>query len=1495
MPQDAIAVVGMACRLPQAPDPASFWRLLVAGGDAVGAPPPGRQGAAATAPAGGYLDAVDRFDPAFFDISPREAAAMDPHQRLALELAWEAFEDARIVPAALRGTACGVFVGAMSDDYAMLSHERGPDAVDAHTLTGLSRGLIANRVSYRLGLTGPSLSVDSAQSSSLVAVHLAMQSLRRGEADLALAGGVNLMLAADGSVLPARFGALSPDGRCYTFDARANGYARGEGGVLLVLKDAARAHADGDRIYGLLRGSAVNNDGGGAGLTVPDRDAQQTVIERARQDAGVTAADVQYVELHGTGTRIGDPVEAAALGADADRRGTLQVGSVKTNIGHLEAAAGAAGLLKTVLSVWHRHLPGTLNHETPNPAIAFDEWRLRVRVGGGAWPDAGRPLIAGVSSFGMGGTNCHVIVSAADTVPAATDASEDDPAPVAWPLSARSAAALRDQAERVRAVAARPGVRARDIAWSLATTRTPFEHRAVVTGTDRASLLAALAAPVHRATVLDGGPVFVFPGQGAQWDGMGARLLDTSAPFRAEAEACDAALRDLIGWSVLDVLRGRPGAPSLDRTDIAQPALFTMMVSLAALWRSYGVEPAAVVGHSQGEVAAAYVAGELSLADAVRVIAVRSRAWATLDGAGATASVLLSGAETEELLSRRDDGLVVAAVNGPRSCAVAGAPDAVYAFVAELRDAGVRAKRIPGMAFAGHSPQVDGLREHVLDALAPVGPRTGGVPLYSTVTGARLEPGTMDSGYWYRNMREPVAFERAVRALLDAGHRSFIEVAAHPMLGEAVQATIDDAGVRGVHLGTLRRDRGGPDQVRAALAEAYVHGAPVDWTVDLGSDVRTVDLPTYPFQRERHWLPDGPARAATPPAGPAVTEPVPAPEVSAPEVSALQELVDGSDRPAAEVVRAFVQVQVAAVLGRADAGALDLDLSFKTLGFDSVLAVELRHRLQRAAGVPVPDTLIFDHPTPAAVVRLLLALLGGDAAEQTPAPTTAPAAADEPLAIVGMACRLPGGADSPEALWRLVSDGVDAMTGFPADRGWDVAGDLPARAGFLADVAGFDAEFFGISPREALGMDPQQRLLMETSWEAFESAGIDPAGLRGSRTGVFVGAMAQDYGPRMHDAGADLSGFLLTGNSPSVASGRLSYFYGLEGPALTVDTACSSSLVALHLAGQALRSGECELALTGGAAVLASPGMFVEFARQSGLSADGRCKAFAAGADGTGWAEGVGVLVVQRLSDARRAGRRVLAVVRGSAVNQDGASNGLTAPNGPSQQRVIRQALAGAGLVPADVDVVEAHGTGTTLGDPIEAQALLATYGQDRGRPLFLGSLKSNIGHAQAAAGVAGVIKMVQALRHETMPRTLHVDAPSPRVDWSAGAVELLTEARPWSAGDRPRRAGVSSFGISGTNAHVILEEGDATPAAAADALVPWILTGRSEAAVRDLAAELARVDAPIAEVAAGLAGRPAFGHRAVVLGENREELRAALHSLGPVGTAVSGGVVLVF
>ncbi|MFZ0719008.1 SDR family NAD(P)-dependent oxidoreductase, partial [Mycobacterium sp.] len=621
------------------------------------------------------------------------------------------------------------------------------------------------------------------------------------------------------------------------------------------------------------------------------------------------------------------------------------------------------------------------------------------------------------------------------------------------------------------------------------------------------------------------------------------------------------------------------------------------------------------------------------------------------------------------------------------------------------------------------------------------------------------------------------------------------------------------------------------------------------------------------------------------------------------------------------VLLELVRSHIATVLGNTTPEAIDPDKAFQELGFDSLTAVEMRNRLKAATGLALSPTLIFDYPTPSRLASYFRTELAGVPQEVKNVPAMR-ITGDDQIAIVGMACRYPGGVNSPEDLWDMVIEGRDVVTEFPADRGWDLANlynpdpDVPGSCytrigGFVEGVADFDPAFFGIGPSEALAMDPQQRMFLELTWEALERAGIDPTMLGGSATGVFAGVYAQGYGMGAAQAA---EGFRLTGQSSSVASGRVSYVLGLEGPAVSVDTACSSSLVALHMAAQSLRSGECDLALAGGVTVNSTPDIFVEFSRMRGLSTDGRCKAFAGAADGTGFSEGGGMLVVERLSDARRLGHPVLAVVSGSAINQDGASNGLTAPNGPSQQRVVRSALASAGLTGTDVEVVEGHGTGTTLGDPIEAQAILATYGQDRQTPLWLGSIKSNMGHTQAAAGVAGVMKMILAMRHEVLPTTLHVDAPSPHVDWSMGSVQLLTDQQPWPANGRARRAGVSSFGISGTNAHVIIEAvppvepaAETTPISP-PAVIPWAVSAKSTAALESQASRLAgfvgpRIELGPADVAWSLAGRTAFEHRAVVLGDGRDPLLTGLAELaggqpGPsviTGTGLTGKTAFVF
>ncbi|MEU6479268.1 SDR family NAD(P)-dependent oxidoreductase [Streptomyces sp. NPDC047017] len=894
---EPIAIVSMACRFPGGVrSPEDLWRLLATGGDAMGAmpgdrgwdidavvDPSGERPGTSYTDQGGFLPDAPLFDAAFFGISPREALAMDPQQRLLLETSWEALERGGLDPHTLRGSSTGVFAGLIYHDYGNgAGYSHLPDGVEGFLGTGTSGGVASGRISYVLGLEGPAVTVDTACSSSLVALHMAVQALQRGECDLALAGGVTVMATPDTFVDFSRQRGLAADGRCKAFaeSADGTGWAEGVGMVLVERLSDARRH--GHDVLAVVRASALNQDGASNGLTAPNGPSQQRVIRQALTTAGLAAADVDAVEAHGTGTKLGDPIEAQALlatyGQDRPEDRPLWLGSVKSNLGHTQAAAGIAGVIKMVEALGHEELPATLHVDEPSSHIDWEAGAVRLLTEARPWPRReAAPRRAGVSAFGFSGTNAHVILEEAPAPAAAPEAASDPAAtgPVPWLLTARTPEALRAQARRLHdqlaaGTSTGAGGSAPDaaalgrIGHSLATTRTPFEYRAVLVGDDGDQFLqglSGLAEGVPAAGVEEGlaGPVgktvFVFPGQGSQWLGMARDLMDTSEVFRARLEECAAAVDAFTDWSLLDVLRGAEDAASLDRVDVVQPALWAVMVSLAAVWESLGIVPSAVVGHSQGEIAAACVAGALSVEDAARVVALRSRALVKLAGTGGMVSVPLPAARVEDLLERWPGQISVAAVNGPASTVVSGDPDALDALLASCESDGVRARRIP-VDYASHSAHVESLREELEELLAPVRPRAGRVPLHSTLEDRLIDGHEMDASYWHRNLRHTVRFEPAVRALAGSGHTVFVECSPHPVLTVGLTDTLADAGAdTAVVTGTLRRDDGGTARVLTSLGRLVAHGVRPDWdAVFAGRATGRAALPTYPFQGERYWL-----------------------------------------------------------------------------------------------------------------------------------------------------------------------------------------------------------------------------------------------------------------------------------------------------------------------------------------------------------------------------------------------------------------------------------------------------------------------------------------------------------------------------------------------------------------------------------------------------------------------------------------------------------------
>ncbi|WP_306332211.1 type I polyketide synthase, partial [Streptomyces sp. KL109B] len=936
--QDVVAVVGLSCRLPGASSPEAYWELLTSGREAVGGVPADRAVHIGTRVArAGLLDGVADFDAGFFGVSPREAAAMDPRQRLMLELAWEALEHTGVDPSAVRGHRAGVFLGAMGDDYAGLVRDQGPGAIDSFTLSSLQRGVLANRISFFLGLSGPSVVVDSAQSSALVAVHQAYESVRRGESAWALAGGVNLVLSPESTATASEFGALSPDGRCYTFDARANGYVRGEGAGLVVLMPLEDAHAYGHDVVCVIRGGAVNNDGGGKQLTTPNPAGQEDVLRAALRDARTRPAEVGYVELHGTGTPVGDRVESAALAAVfTGRDRPLLVGSAKTNVGHAEGAAGVVGLIKAALAVQHGRVPASLNFTAPPDDIPLAELGIEVATELHAWP-GDEPRVAGVSSFGMGGTNCHLVLAQVPE-PFRTEESQHASAGVVpWLVSGGTARALRVQAERLAGhLAAQDSPDALDLGFSLATTRAALPHRAVVIGEDPAELsegLAALAANrpapnVVSDAVAEGGTAFMFTGQGAQRTGMGRDLYARFPVFTRSFDAVcaeldlslDGELREIV-WSDADLL---------GRTRYTQAALFALETALFRLMESFGARPTHLIGHSIGEVTAAHVAGVLSLSDACTLVEARGRLMQAAPSGGAMVAVNADEGEVRALLPV--SGVGIAAVNGPRSVVISGDADPVLAIAESFRAAGVKTKRLD-VSHAFHSHHLDGVLNEFADAIRGLTFHAPRIPVISNLTG---RPATTDEltdpSYWARQIRGTVRFADGIRALHDAGVSRYLELGPDPVLTGMARETL--AGQAPV-AATLRAGQAEVRTLLRALGTLHATGAPVDWAPLLDGG-RRVALPTYAFQRRRHWI--GEAREAA-----TVAEPA--------RLHDSESLLD------------LVRTHLAAVLGYEAADMTPLT-SFKDLGLTSLTAVELCAGLSSELGLALPGSLVFDHPTP---------------------------------------------------------------------------------------------------------------------------------------------------------------------------------------------------------------------------------------------------------------------------------------------------------------------------------------------------------------------------------------------------------------------------------------------------------------------------------------------------------------------------------------------------
>ncbi|MFF0717651.1 type I polyketide synthase [Micromonospora sp. NPDC003816] len=1041
--REPLAIVGIGCRLPGGVTSAeTFWQALIDGVDGIVEVPRDRWHTEDAPPGdvfrqGGFIDGVADFDPYFFGISPREAARMDPQQRLFLETSWEALENAGLTRDQLRGSATGVFVGANATDYLQLQLAEPAD-VDTYTVVGGVGCIIANRLSYLLDLRGPSLTLDTACSSSLVAVHLAGQSLRTRECDTAVVGGMNVILSPTLTEAHARGLPLAPDGRCKTFDARADGYGRGEGVAVVVLKRLSDAVAAGDRIWAVIAGSAVNQDGLTNGLTAPSGHAQRAVITTALRNAQVNAGQVTLLEAHGTGTELGDPIEVEALGevygAATDATDRCALGSAKTNLGHLEAGAGIVGMIKVALSIRHRAIPPLLHLERLNPHLDLDDTRLFIPRTAQSWEVPTDRRYGAVSSFGAGGTNAHVVLGPAPEPRTPVVVDESDGEPVVLSLTAAAPEALTAMARAYVTHLRSPEALARplaEIAYATVVRRTQHDHRLTVVAATHEEAARRLtewldtgeASGVSRGRARNRAGrkvVFVVPGQGGQRAGMGAELMRHCPHFRAAVTECDEAFRRVLGRSILDAVHGLPEGTELTGIDVIQPALFAMAVGLAARYRAAGVEPDAVVGHSMGEIAAAYLAGALSLDDAARIVCRRSALLLRIAGQGEMLLAALPTAAAEELVTGHEHLVSVAVCNSPTSTVLSGDPVTLARIADRLRADNVFSRPVR-VDVASHSPQVDALTDDLLTELAGIRPRAGTVPVFSTVTRQWCDGSGFDPDYWVRNLRAPVMFWPAVQALVAEDHGVFVELSPHPILTGAVEEGFDRADRDGLALASLRRDEPETYGLATVLGALHANGLSDALRRRAPHPVPMVPLPGYTWQHERLWF-DQTDRPRTRPRPTATASEPTTPEPRTPEVTDTSpDPTTGPTARTADDLRRLVLDVVCDIL-RMDASRIEPHDGFVQLGMDSMLAARIRARLGAALDRRLPATVMFEHPTVAALTAHLTALVAGAGDDAPPDLDVAPPVA--PHRVVEHVEEL-----SEEELLDMLAEELNASTG----------------------------------------------------------------------------------------------------------------------------------------------------------------------------------------------------------------------------------------------------------------------------------------------------------------------------------------------------------------------------------------------------------------------------------------------------------------------------------